>query len=51
MIPPYSCSTPGKNPGTSTKFKSGILKASQVLINLAALSEAFISKQPAKILG
>lgn len=37
---------PGKNPGTSTNVITGILKASQKRINLAALIEALISKQP-----
>ena len=51
MIPPCSCSTPGRNPGTSTKVTIGILNASQNLTNLAAFSEALISKTPASSVG
>ena len=37
---------PGRNPGTSTKVMSGMLKQSQNLTNLAALTEALMSRQP-----
>ena len=39
------------NPGTSIKVTTGILKASQNLMNLAAFTEAFISKTPARTFG
>ena len=51
IIPPCSCSVPGRKPGTSTKVTSGILKASQNLTNLAALVDASISKHPARTEG
>ena len=43
--------TTPRNPGTSSKVSSGMLKASQVRMNLAALMEASISRQPASTLG
>ena len=43
MIPPCSCSTPGKKPGTSTSVKRGILNASQNLTNLEAFIDELIS--------
>jgi hypothetical protein len=42
---------PGRKPGTSTKVTIGMLKESQNLTNLAAFTEASISKQPAKFYG
>jgi len=51
MIPPYSWLVPGKNPGTSTKVIIGILNAFANLTNLAALTDASISKQPAFSFG
>jgi hypothetical protein len=42
---------PGKNPGTSTNVIIGMLKESQNLTNLAALTEELISKQPARFVG
>ena len=39
--------TPGKNPGTSTRVTMGILKASQNRTNLAAFTDALMSRQPA----
>jgi hypothetical protein len=44
-------STPGRYPGTSTKFNIGILNASQKRINLEALSEQLMSRHPAINLG
>src|ERR1700721_2720501 len=40
MIPRHSWVTPGRNPGTSTKVRIGMLNASQVLTNRAAFSPA-----------
>ena len=40
--------TPGRNPGTSSKVISGMLKASQKRTNRAALTEASISSTPAR---
>ena len=51
IIPPCSCSVPGRKPGTSTKVTKGMLKASQNLTNLAAFVDASISKHPAKTDG
>ena len=51
MIPFHSCSVPGKNPGTSTKTKRGIWKASQKRTKRAALRDALLSKTPARIMG
>jgi len=47
IIPPYSWSVPGKNPGTSTNVIIGILNALANLTNLAAFTDALISKHPA----
>ena len=47
MMPPHSWFVPGRKPGTSTKFTTGILKASQKRIKREDLSDALISKQPA----
>jgi len=38
-------------PGTSTKVTIGMLNESQNLTNLAALTEASMSKQPARTAG
>ena len=51
MIPPHSCAVPGRNPGTSTKVTSGMLNASQVRTNRAALTEASMSRTPASAPG
>ena len=51
MIPPNSCPVPGKNPGTSQNVTIGIWNASQNLINLAAFTDASISRQPARTYG
>ena len=51
IIPPHSWAVPGKNPGTSTKEIRGMLKQSQNLINLVALSQELISRTPAKTSG
>ena len=51
MIPPCSWSTPGRNPGTSTKVTSGTLKQSQVRTNRAALVDASMSSAPASTAG
>src|SRR4051794_35097208 len=51
MMPPYSWSTPGRNPGTSTKVMSGILKASQVRTKRAAFSDDSMSSTPASTMG
>jgi len=51
MIPPNSWLVPGRNPGTSTRVKIGISKASQNLTNLAAFSEEEISSTPANTAG
>ena len=51
IIPPHSWTTPGRNPGTSSKVTNGMLNASHVLMNLAALIEASISKHPARTFG
>ena len=41
----------GRNPETSTRVITGMLKQSQNLTNLAAFSDASISKTPALIIG
>src|SRR5262245_4336173 len=51
MMPPYSWSTPGRNPGTSTNVTSGMLKASQVRTKRAAFSELSMSSTPASTIG
>lgn len=51
MIPPCSCLTPGKKPDTSSNVMIGILKASQVRMKRAALSDESMSKPPAKAFG
>jgi len=42
---------PGKNPGTSTNVMIGILNESQKRTNLAAFTDASISRHPAKLVG
>ena len=42
---------PGRNPGTSTKVTSGMLKASQVRTKRAALREESMSSTPASERG
>ena len=51
IIPPHSCTVPGRKPGTSTKVTTGMLKQSQVLMNRAAFTDASMSKQPARTDG
>ena len=51
MIPPYSWSTPGRKPGTSTNVTSGMLKASHVRTNRAAFSADSMSSTPASTIG
>src|SRR5439155_1748294 len=51
MIPPYSCAVPGRNPGTSSKVTRGTLKQSQNRTNRAPLSDALMSRQPARWAG
>mmetsp|Transcript_16976 Transcript_16976/g.46641 ORF Transcript_16976/g.46641 Transcript_16976/m.46641 type:complete len:226 (+) Transcript_16976:661-1338(+) len=51
MIPPNSCSVPGKNPGTSTKVTRGMLNALQKRTNRAALLLALMSRHPARVSG
>jgi len=46
MMPPCSCATPGRKPGTSTRLITGMLYASQIRMNRAALSEALMSSTP-----
>src|SRR2546430_3525980 len=42
---------PGRNPGTSTRVRMGMLKASQNLTKRAPLTEEFMSMTPALNLG
>ena len=51
MIPPHSCSVPGRKPGTSTNVSSGMLKASQVRTKRAAFAEASMSSTPGERRG
>ena len=51
MMPPYSWSTPGRKPGTSTNVTSGMLKASHVRTKRAAFSELSMSSTPASTIG
>ena len=51
MMPPYSCCVPGRNPGTSSKVISGMLKASQKRTKRAPFTEALISSMPARNAG
>ena len=48
MIPPYSCAVPGRKPGTSSNVTMGILKQSQKRTKRAPLSEALMSRHPAR---
>ena len=51
MMPPYSCAVPGRNPGTSSNVTSGMLKQSQNRTKRAPLSEAAMSRHPARCAG
>ena len=51
MMPPHSCTVPGRNPGTSSKVTSGMLKASQNLTKRAPFTDASMSRQPARCAG
>ena len=51
MIPACSTFAPTMNPGTSWMKTSGMLKASQRLMNRAALSAESLSRIPASCLG
>ena len=51
IMPPCSCSTPGKYPPVSTNVSSGILNAFKNRINRAALSLASQSKAPPRWAG
>jgi len=51
MIPPYSWVVPGIKPGTSTRVRMGMLKASQKRTNRAAFFDESISRQPASTIG
>ena len=51
IMPPHSWSVPGRKPGTSTKVMRGMLKQSQNLINLVALSHELMSRTPDKTSG
>src|ERR1043166_2131260 len=44
MMPPYSCTVPGRNPGTSSNVTSGMLNASQNRTNRAALTGASMAR-------
>src|SRR3972149_80775 len=51
MMPPNSCAVPGRKPGTSSNVTSGMLKQSQNRTNLAPLSDALMSRHPARWAG
>ncbi|CAB4932332.1 unannotated protein [freshwater metagenome] len=51
MMPSHSWSVPGRKPGTSTRVMTGMLNASQVRTNLAAFSDAEMSRVPANCIG
>ena len=51
MMPPYSCATPGRKPGTSTSVRIGMLKASQKRTKRAALRDESMSSTPARYSG
>ena len=51
MMPPYSCTVPGRNPGTSSKVTSGMLKASQNRTKRAPFTDASMSSVPASTAG
>src|SRR4029079_17055008 len=47
MIPPHSCSVPGRKPGTSTNVTSGMLNASHVRTKRAPFTDESMSSTPA----
>src|SRR6266550_440302 len=51
MMPPCSCATPGRKPGTSSKVTSGTLNASQNRMKRAPLADAALSSTPASTAG
>ena len=51
MMPPYSCTVPGRNPGTSSNVTSGMLNASQKRTKRAPFTEALMSSVPARYAG
>ncbi len=51
MTPAYSCVVPGRKPGTSTKVRIGISKASQKRTKRAALRAESMSSTPASTIG
>ena len=51
MMPPYSCTVPGRKPGTSSNVTSGMLNASQKRTNRAPLTDASMSSVPARCAG
>ena len=51
MMPPYSCTVPGRNPGTSSKVTSGMLNASQKRTKRAPFTDASMSSVPASTAG
>ena len=51
MMPPCSCATPGRKPGTSSNVTIGMLNASQKRMKRAALSDALMSSTPASTAG
>src|ERR1017187_8193624 len=50
-MPPNSCSVPGRKPGTSSKVRIGMLKASQKRTKRAPFTEELISSTPARKAG
>jgi hypothetical protein len=51
MMPPCSCATPGRNPGTSTKVTIGMLKQSQNRMKRAALARRVDVEDPGEHRG
>src|SRR5918992_1236523 len=51
MIPVYSCSVPGRNPGTSTNAISGMLKASQKRTKRAPEDLWLVGDDPNRVSG
>ncbi len=51
MMPPYSCTVPGRKPGTSSNVTSGMLNASQNRTNRAPFTDASMSSVPASTAG
>ena len=51
MIPSCSCATPGRKPGTSTKVRIGMSKASQKRTKRAAFFDDLMSSTPASTIG